>query len=400
MRGRRRFLQRLACVLAGAGMVPARGATKANPGADVDVTLFLCGDVMLGRGLDQILPHPSDPTLHEEVVDDARRYLELAEAESGTIPHPVPYEHVWGEALGELRRRRPDARIANLETAVTRSDAAWPGKGIHYRMNPRNVAVLAAAGLDACALANNHVLDWGYEGLSETLATLHEAGIRVAGAGAGLAAARAPAVISFAHGRRVLLFSAATGDAGVPESWSARNDRPGVHRLADLSTGTIERIADDVARHRHEDDVVVFSVHWGSNWGYDVPATQRAFAHALIDEAGVDVVHGHSSHHPRAIEVHRGRLVLHGCGDFLNDYEGIGGHPQFRGELGLMYFPRLRIDDGRLRSLALVPTRVRRFRIERAAGDDRRWLLATMQRECRRMGCDVREEDDAFSLAW
>ncbi|HEY0503385.1 MAG TPA: CapA family protein, partial [Lysobacter sp.] len=256
MQGRRRFLRQLACVLAGAGGVSLPGAPSAKPreaggsGADVDVTLFLCGDVMLGRGLDQILPHPSDPALHEEFVDDARRYLDLAEAESGPIPRPVAYDYVWGDALRELQRRRPDARIVNLETAVTRSDAAWPGKGIHYRMDPRNAGVLAAAGIDACCLANNHVLDWGYEGFADTLAALHGAGIRVAGAGASLAAARAPAVLSLAHGRRVLLFAAATNDAGVPERWSAGNDRAGVHRLPDLSSATVERIADDVARHR------------------------------------------------------------------------------------------------------------------------------------------------------
>ncbi|HEY0505352.1 MAG TPA: CapA family protein, partial [Lysobacter sp.] len=155
------------------------------------------------------------------------------------------------------------------------------------------------------------------------------------------------------------------------------------------------------ARHRHEDDVVVFSVHWGSNWGYAIAPEQRAFAHALVDEAGVDVVHGHSSHHPRAVEVHRERLILYGCGDFLNDYEGIGGHPQYRGELGLMYFPRLRSTDGRLQSLALVPTRVRRFRVEHAGEEDRRWLLETMRRECRRMDCDVDvATDGSFALAW
>lgn len=407
MKGRRRFLRQLARVLEGAGGVAMSGApwakhrTTGGSGADVDVTLFLCGDVMLGRGLDQIMPHPSDPTLHEEFVDDARRYLELAEAESGPVPRNVAPQYVWGDALDELRRRRPDVRIANLETAVTRSDAAWPGKGIHYRMHPRNAGVLAAAGIDACSLANNHVLDWGYDGLTETLATLHGLGIRVAGAGGSQAAARAPAVLSLAHGRRVLLFAAATGDAGVPESWAAGAAKAGLQRLPDLSSATVERIADDVARHRHEDDVVVFSVHWGSNWGHEIPPAQRAFAHALVDEAGVDVVHGHSSHHPRAIEVHRGHLVLYGCGDFLNDYEGIGGYPQFRGELGLMYLPRVRSADGRLQALALVPTRVRRMRVERAGDDDRSWLLAMLQRECRRMDCDVvAAQDGTFSLQW
>ena len=95
----------------------------------------------------------------------------------------------------------------------------------------------------------------------------------------------------------------------------------------------------------------------------------------MIDEAGVDIVHGHSSHHPKAIEVYRERPILYGCGDFLNDYEGIEGHEAFRGELGLMYFPTLDASTGRLRALELVPTRIRHFRVNHAGGEDRAWLL-------------------------
>jgi poly-gamma-glutamate synthesis protein (capsule biosynthesis protein) len=245
------------------------------------------------------------------------------------------------------------------------------------------------------------VLDWQREGLAETLATLRAARMRVAGAGTSLAAARAPAVLPLTKGGRVLVFAAATGDAGVPESWAATGARPGVHRLRDLGAGTVARIAADVRQHRRAGDVVVFSVHWGGNWGYAIASAQRAFAHALVDEAGVDVVHGHSSHHPKAIEVHHGHLILYGCGDFLNDYEGIEGHGEFRGELGLMYFPQLDAANGRLRELTLVPTRIRRFRVNAARDDDRQWLLEMLRRECGRMGCDVVEAPgDALALRW
>lgn len=62
---------------------------------------------------------------------------------------------------------------------------------------------------------------------------------------------------------------------------------------------------------------------WG-NWGYGVTRRTREFAHELLDHAGVDLIHGHSSHHPLGIEVYRDKLILYGCGDFINDYEGIG----------------------------------------------------------------------------
>ena len=112
------------------------------------------------------------------------------------------------------------------------------------------------------------------------------------------------------------------------------------------------------------------------------------------------MVYGHSSHHAKAIEVYRDRLILYGCGDFLNDYEGIKGHADFRGDLGLMYFPSLDA-GGQLLALEMVPTRIRHLRVNHAEDDDRRWLLARLRRECRSFGCDVAERrDGAFGLHW
>src|SRR5512145_2882467 len=128
-------------------------AGSGSSGRSAGVTLFLCGDVMTGRGVDQILPHPSKPRLFEPYVTSAVTYVELAERAVGPIPRPVGFDYVWGDALAELRRVRPDARIVNLETSVTRSNEAWPDKGIHYRMHPANVPCLTAAGIDCCALA-------------------------------------------------------------------------------------------------------------------------------------------------------------------------------------------------------------------------------------------------------
>ena len=398
MHGRRRFLVLALGATAGLPIVRGTSSHAAASGSPARLTLFLCGDVMLGRGIDQILPHSLPPLLYETYVRDARRYLELAEAANGAMARPVPLAYVWGDALRELAQRRPAARIINLETSVTRSDRPWP-KGINYRMHPANVGCLAAADIDCCVLANNHVLDWEREGLRETLATLAKAGVRTAGAGADLEAAQAPAVLRLPDGQRLLVFAAATEDSGVPDSWRANASRSGVNQLPDLSAKRVAQIAALVRRARRPGDRVVFSVHWGGNWGFSVQARQRDFAHGLIEEAGVDVVHGHSSHHVKAVEVFRDRLILYGCGDFLNDYEGIEGHAEYRGELGFMYFPTLD-GVGRLVELQLVPTRIRRFRVERAAGGDRRWLLEVARREYGRFGCDVEETGDAFALKW
>lgn len=150
---------------------------------------------MTGRGIDQILPHPGDPAIPEFYLESAKGYVELAETAHGSIPYPVDFAYIWGDALGEWARLRPHLKIVNLETCITRSPDYWPGKGVNYRMNPENIPCLTAAGIDCCSLANNHILDWGYQGLAETCATLHTAHIKAAGAGRNLEAAMAPAVM-------------------------------------------------------------------------------------------------------------------------------------------------------------------------------------------------------------
>jgi poly-gamma-glutamate capsule biosynthesis protein CapA/YwtB (metallophosphatase superfamily) len=94
--------------------------------------------------------------------------------------------------------------------------------------------------------------------------------------------------------------------------------------------------------------VIVASMHWGGNWGYRTRDEETRFAHQLI-EHGIAVVHGHSSHHVKTAEIHSDRLVLYGCGDFLNDYEGISGYEVFRSDLRLMYLPAMDPRRGRCR---------------------------------------------------
>jgi poly-gamma-glutamate capsule biosynthesis protein CapA/YwtB (metallophosphatase superfamily) len=372
----------------------------APPPAD-GVRLFLCGDVMTGRGIDQVLPHPCKPHLFEPWMRSAIGYVELAERAHGRIGRRLDYAYPWGDALAVLAQLQPHARIVNLETAVTTSEDAQPGKGIHYRMNPDNLPCLTLAGIDCCILANNHVLDWGYAGLAQTLACMHAARLRTAGAGDTAQQAAAPAVIGLPSNARVLVFAFASPSSGTPAEWAAAGSRSGINFLEELSARTAQGVAQVTAQHRQEGDIVVVSVHWGGNWGFGIPRDEQAFARALIDAGGADIVHGHSSHHVKAIEVRRGKLILYGCGDFLNDYEGIGGHADYRSDLSLMYLPEVDPATGSLRSLRAVPMRTRRFRLERAPADGVEWLRETLNREGRALGTHVTADGDGtLSLHW
>ena len=330
-------------------------------------TVLLTGDVMTGRGIDQVLAHPVAPDLYESVVRDARDYVRLAEGVAGPIPAPVSARYLWGEALEEIGLVAPDATVINLETAVTAAGQPWPGKGIHYRMHPANVACLEAAGVHACALANNHTLDWGGEGLSDTLRALSRAGLRSAGAGMDLAQAQAPAVLPLAAGHRLLVFSWAAPDCGVPPEWEATSRHPGVALLPDLEAAGLRQVTAAADDHRREGDLVLLSVHWGANWVDTVPHAHRRFARELIDRGTVDAVHGHSAHHPLPFELHRGKLILYGCGDLVNDYEGIGPHPPQPHDVACLFFATLSQGSGRLVRLRIVPLQRRAFRLVRAA---------------------------------
>jgi poly-gamma-glutamate synthesis protein (capsule biosynthesis protein) len=187
----------------------------------------------------------------------------------------------------------------------------------------------------------------------------------------------------------------------VPAEWAATDDRPGVNLLPDLSPEAIQRIREQVQRVKKPGDVAIASIHWGRNWGYDISPAETRFSHGLIDEAGVDLIHGHSSHHVKAIETYRGKLILYGCGDLLNDYEGIGGHDAFRGDLGLMYFAQLSPGTGNLLSLNMTPTQVRHFRLNYVSPADANWLATTLNREGKQFGTSIFLTDrNRLQLQW
>jgi poly-gamma-glutamate synthesis protein (capsule biosynthesis protein) len=338
-------------------------------------TLCFAGDVMTGRGIDRILPHPGDPRLLEPSIRHADGYVRLAEAVSGPIPRPVPFAWPWGDALDLLERRSPDLLMINVETAITRSDRFAERKTVCYRMNPANLPVLLAAEPDVCVLANNHVLDFGSEGLLDTIDALAEAGQTTIGAGADAERARRAALVGLPAGGRVVCQGCASPTAGVPPGWATTAERPGVNLVIESDIDAADALAAHAQALRRPGDLTVVAMHWGSNWGYQVPDEQIRFAHRLVDR-GIDIVYGHSSHHPRPVEVYRDHLILYGCGDLINDYEGIIDEysEHYRGDLRLLYSADVDSATGRLLDLRMDVVRSRRLRLEHASRQDAAWL--------------------------
>jgi poly-gamma-glutamate synthesis protein (capsule biosynthesis protein) len=336
----------------------------------------------------------------------------------------VDWSWPWGDALDVFDAAGCDARIMNLETSITTSGDFHPAKGVHYRMHPANVPALTVARPDVCVLANNHVLDFGRQGLEETLRVLGAAGLPVAGAGLTLAAARAPAVIPVSvrgpdsgsgggpggiPGRgpagdsanrglgpsphRILVVACGTPSSGVPLTWAAAPSHSGIQLIPTLTDKHADQLCEQLAATRRAGDVAVASIHWGSNWGYPVEHDQVRFAHRLVD-GGIDIVHGHSSHHPRPLEVYRGKLILYGCGDFINDYEGISGHERYRDDLRLLYLPRVDSTSGELLELHMAPFQARQLRLRHASLTDTRWLQRVLTDTSRSLGSRIDLEPD------
>ncbi len=176
-----------------------------------------------------------------------------------------------------------------------------------------------------------------------------------------------------------MLFSLAEPGSGVPTGWAATAAQPGVALLPDLKAGSARQLAQHITRQRRAGDVVIVSLHWGGNWGLAIPPAHRDFAHRLIDAGAADLVHGHSSHHPMPFEVYEGHLVLYGCGDMINDYEGIdpqGRHGRLPGDIGCLYFVQLHVASGSLAQLEIVPFERRRLQLVPASAQARGWMTA------------------------
>ena len=143
---------------------------------------------------------------------------------------------------------------------------------------------------------------------------------------------------------------------------------------------------ESIRRQSRPEDLVIFSVHGGSNWGYEIPDEQIDFARALIDSGAVDIVHGHSSHHVRPLEMYKGKLIVYGAGDLLNDYAVSRTNESYRDDLVSMYFPNLDARTGELVRLRMVPLQIFHFSLRRASAADAAWLSKVITRESGEFG--------------
>jgi poly-gamma-glutamate synthesis protein (capsule biosynthesis protein) len=297
--------------------------------------LVMAGDVMLGRLVDEFLA-TNDPC------------------------------YVWGDTLPLFKGA--DLALCNLECAVTDRAREWREvpKVFYFRTHTQNAASLKCAGIDLVTLANNHVLDFGYEGLDDTLAILDENGVAHAGAGRNVRQASSP-VFFAAGGSKVAVLSFADD---MPE-WAAKAAKPGIFYIQSPDSPEQQVLNRAITLARKQADFVIISPHWGPNWGYEVEPYYASWARRIIDQ-GADMIFGHSGHVFRGIEIYKGKPIIYSAGDFVDDYAVSFDEPN---DEGFVY--GLELNNGRMTALNLYPTVIQNYQA-RFAGVRSQSIMARM----------------------
>jgi poly-gamma-glutamate capsule biosynthesis protein CapA/YwtB (metallophosphatase superfamily) len=315
--------------------------------------LALMGDVMLGRLVNEALRHASP-----------------------SFP--------WGNVLPLLSSA--NWRFCNLECVMSNIvPAGLPDKTFHFRSDARNVAVLKTAGIDMVSNANNHSLDFGPAAMLDMLAGLDEVGIAHAGAGANLTQARQAALSVTGVGTRIAVLACTDNEP----RWAASDHAAGIHYVpADPDHSAAHLLATEVRRLRLHADIVIVSVHWGGNWGYEPPPEHRALGRMLV-QAGADVVFGHSCHVFRGIEVMGRSVIIYSAGDFVDDYTVDRVE---RNDWSFVFL--LEVIQGRVARLHLRPTVIKDLQARLAGDRVAHRIIAKMRDLCRDLGTSVQVSGD------
>jgi len=298
-----------------------------------------------------------------------------------------PAASLWSAELRDVLAEA-DLAIVNLECCISERGAPWDPqhKPFHFRAPPAAVETLAAAGVRAVWLANNHALDYGSDGLQDTFEHLAAAGIAWAGAGRDVTEARRGAEIEVAGARIGLV-----GMADHPADFAAGRERPGIAFAALRSGQAPGWLLDEIRRLREHCDLVVAGPHWGPNMRPAPLPHHPAMARQVI-AAGADAIAGHSAHVFQAIELIGDRPVCYDLGDLLDDY---AVDDELRNDLGILalWRPHERLE--------LVPLKLEFCMTTIARGDDHAWIVRRLRQAGRVVGCEPNVESGrlVFDLA-
>lgn len=295
-----------------------------------NITIGLCGDVMIGRSLDEIISQKG-------------------------------YKYPWGNALSLFEKI--DLNIINLETTLTKSDKKT-SKVFNFKAQPDKIQTLSEACITLVNIANNHILDYSTEGLIETIMMLKKVGIKYVGAGMNEQEAAEMAVVN-KKGMQIGVL----GFTDNEPDWIAGQKNAGTNYIDVENTDDRKKCLENIILSKKKVDFLIISIHWGYNMIEEPPPHFIDFAHEMID-SGADIIHGHSAHIFQGIEIYKNKLILYDTGDFIDDYVV---DPVLRNDLS--FFFQIEIDKSGIKELKLIPIKIYNYQTNIAEGMDREWSM-------------------------
>jgi poly-gamma-glutamate capsule biosynthesis protein CapA/YwtB (metallophosphatase superfamily) len=281
--------------------------------------------------------------------------------------------------------RQADLVAVNLECAITAGTHRWAGepKAFYFGAPPEAAETLRDAGIGLASLANNHTLDFGVEGLADTLRALGAVGVQYTGAGASLTHAARPAIVA----RKGMTFGMAAF-CDHQEDFAAGERRPGIAWLdLDDEAAALAAFAAALAPLRAAGvDWPILSLHWGPNMVRRPRAAFQRLAHGAID-MGWKTLFGHSAHVFHGIEIRNGYPIIYAAGDLVDDYYV---DREFRNDLQLLF----ELDLGRdgLHRIVMHPVAIEACRVAPADAAETRFIFDEMRLLCGELGTRVHED--------
>ena len=298
------------------------------------ITIGLAGDVMLGRNVNEAITGKG-------------------------------YSYPWGNVLSLLIGT--DINIINLETTLTNGKKR-ANKVFNFKATPDKIKTLTEAHITAVNLANNHIMDFSEEGLSETLRTLQDADIKYAGAGMNDQEAGKPVIIIYRNIRLGII-----GLTDNEPGWRAGPSLCGINYIDVSDRRDREKVLHSILQLGKEADFIIMSIHWGPNMKERPDPLFVEFAHEMINY-GADIIHGHSAHNFQGIEIYKGKLILYDTGDFVDDYVV---DPVLRNDHSFFFIAE--VNNGELCRLQLIPVLIGECQVNLASESESRWSIQRMQ---------------------
>ena len=283
-------------------------------------TVYFCaaGDVMLDRGV---------------------------KANMEAYGHDYPFENIRAFVKAH------DISFCNLETPI--STEKKRNKPYAFRCEPEKLEGFKNSGFNTVSLANNHMLDCNYTGVSQTIKNLDDLGVMHAGAGYNREHALEPRIISD-NGVTIALFAFADfyyeTDKDMNSCSTPQPCHPGEKEMVKA-----------VSAAKGLADYVFVSFHWGEEYKNIPNKKQKKFARLLVD-SGADLIIGHHPHVLQGIEKYKGAIILYSLGNFVFD--------QFKDiQTDTMIFS-CRLSDGVIKDAYITPAKIEKSRPHFAKGEE------------------------------